>query len=172
MIAESPDVSVLIAAYNVTPFIVETLTSVFAQTRGNFEVIVVNDGCPDTVNLEHALAPWMDRIVYLKQPNGGPSVARNTALAAARAPFVALLDADDKWTPDYLETQMAILAANPTADLIYPNMLIFGASPRAGQQLFHAPLEPAEVSLDELLAQDKTVLNCPVIRRGVVLRAG
>jgi hypothetical protein len=50
-------VSVIIPAYNVAPYIAETLNSVFAQTKSAFEVIVVNDGSPDTVELEEVLQP-------------------------------------------------------------------------------------------------------------------
>jgi hypothetical protein len=64
-------VSVIIPAYNVAPYIAETLNSVFAQTKSAFEVIVVNDGSPDTVELEEVLQPFRDRIVYLKQENRG-----------------------------------------------------------------------------------------------------
>src|SRR4051812_16439591 len=74
----TPAVSVVVPAYNIAPYITETLDSVFAQTFTNFEVIVVNDGSPDTHDFERALGPYLDRITYLTQENGGASVARNT----------------------------------------------------------------------------------------------
>src|SRR5437763_483641 len=89
----SPQVSIIIPAYNVAPYIAETLDSVFAQTYMNYEVIVVNDGSPDTEDFERALEPYLDRITYLKQENAGVSVARNAGLLAARGEFVAFLDA-------------------------------------------------------------------------------
>ncbi len=76
-------VSVIIPAYNVAPYIAQTLNSVFAQTKSAFEVIVVNDGSPDTAELEEVLRPFRDRIVYLKQENRGLSGARNTGIRAA-----------------------------------------------------------------------------------------
>ena len=57
----------IIPAYNIAPYIAETLTSVFSQTKPAFEVIVVNDGSPDTEKLEEPLGPVLDRILYLKQ---------------------------------------------------------------------------------------------------------
>src|SRR6185369_5886632 len=105
-IEATPKVSVIIPAYNIASFIVETLESVFAQTFTDYEVIVVNDGSPDTENFEGALRPYLDRIVYLKEENGGASVARNAGLQAARGEFVAFLDGDDVWLPNYLEAQM------------------------------------------------------------------
>src|SRR5260221_785574 len=92
-----PTVSVVIPAYNVARYISETLESVFAQTFTDYEVIVVNDGSPDTEDFEQAIAPYLNRILYLKQENLGASVARNTGLQAARGEFIAFLDADDLW---------------------------------------------------------------------------
>ena len=76
----TPQVSVIIPAYNIAPYIIETLDSVFAQTFTDYEVIVVNDGSPDTEEFEAALQPYLDRIVYLKQENGGASLARSILL--------------------------------------------------------------------------------------------
>jgi glycosyltransferase involved in cell wall biosynthesis len=98
-------VSVIIPAYNVAPYIAETLKSVFGQTKSAFEVVVVNDGSPDTTELEEVLRPFRDRIVYLKQENRGLSGARNTGIRVATGDLIALLDGDDVWMPQYLETQ-------------------------------------------------------------------
>ena len=66
MADEIPLVSVIIPCYNATRFIPETLDSLRAQTFRSFEIILVNDGCPDTENLERALEPYRDEIRYLK----------------------------------------------------------------------------------------------------------
>ena len=126
-------VSVVIPAYNVASFLEETLRSVFAQTVQPFEVIVVNDGSPDTVALEAMLLPFRDRIVYLVQENQGPSAARNAGIAAARGDLIAFLDGDDLWMPEYLQTQTAYLRAHPEYDLVYCNAMFFGASIYAGK---------------------------------------
>src|SRR5262249_43809454 len=98
MISEAaPAVSVIIPAYGVTPYIAEALDSVLAQTYTDFELIVVNDGCPDTAALEAVLRPYLDHIVYVKKENGGVSSARNAGIRVARAPLIALLDGDDAW---------------------------------------------------------------------------
>jgi glycosyltransferase involved in cell wall biosynthesis len=59
-------VSVIIPVYD-PAYLIETLDSVFAQTFTDCEVIVVNDGSPDTDRLEQALVPYLHRIVYIKQ---------------------------------------------------------------------------------------------------------
>src|ERR1043166_2857830 len=63
----NPAVSVIIPAYNVAPFIRETLDSVFVQTFTDFEVIVINDDSPDTTQLEQELERYCGRVVYLKK---------------------------------------------------------------------------------------------------------
>jgi glycosyltransferase involved in cell wall biosynthesis len=78
--SHGPLVSVIIPAYNAAGFIDETLNSVFNQTYSNYEVIVVNDGSPDTDELEKVLAPFRDRLIYIQQENKGPSAARNHAI--------------------------------------------------------------------------------------------
>ena len=83
-----PKVSVIMPAYNVAVYIAEALDSVFAQTVRDFEVVVVNDGSPDTTELEKVLEPFRDRIVYAKQPNAGVAAARNTAVRLANSPLI------------------------------------------------------------------------------------
>jgi glycosyltransferase involved in cell wall biosynthesis len=84
-----PFVSVVIPAYNVASFVTEALESVFAQSFTDYEVILVNDGSPDTIDLERAIAPYRDRIEYVTQENRGPSAARNAGVRRARGEFVA-----------------------------------------------------------------------------------
>jgi glycosyltransferase involved in cell wall biosynthesis len=133
--SQTPDlVSVIIPAYNAAPYIKETLDSVFAQTYRSFQIIVVNDGSPDTAALEEILLPYRDRIIYLTQENRGLSGARNTGIRAATGSMVALLDADDLWTPDYLEEQTKFLREHPEYDLVYCNALFFGESIYDGKE--------------------------------------
>src|SRR5260370_36425543 len=98
----APSVSVILPAYNTASLIAEALDSVFVQNYRTFEVIVINDGSPDTEALEQALTPYLERIVYVAQRNRGPPRARNTGIRRARGEFLAFLDSDDRWTPEYL----------------------------------------------------------------------
>lgn len=119
-------VSVIIPAYNAAAYIKETLDSVFAQTYPFYEIVVVNDGSPDTVALEAVLEPYRDRIVYVTQENRGLAGARNTGLRTATGSLVALLDADDLWFPNYLEEQAGYLQEHPDVDLVYCDAEFFG----------------------------------------------
>ncbi len=138
-VSESSDlVSVIIPAYNASRYIKETLDSVFAQTYPHYEIIVVNDGSPDTLELEQVLAPYRDRVTYIVQENRGPSGARNTGLRAAMGAFVALLDGDDVWLPTYLQEQVGFLRTHPEYDLCYCNAGIIGDSIFAGKDYMSA----------------------------------
>src|SRR5208283_4207726 len=99
-----PQVSVIMPAYRVSAYIKDAVDSVLAQTFQDFELIVVNDGCPDTEALERVLGPYRSRIVYLKlEKNVGLASARNAGIQASHSPYIALLDADDIYEPNYLE---------------------------------------------------------------------
>jgi len=164
MQASPPVVSVVIPAYNVAPYISETLRSVFAQTFAGYEVIVVNDGSPDTEDLERELAPCLNRIVYLKQENQGAGAARNAGIMAARGDFIAFLDADDLWLPDYLSEQLSFIRSNDY-DLVYADALLFGQSPLAGRSFMQIAPSNGHVSFQSLISG-----QCNVITSGVVAR--
>ena len=70
-----PLVSVAITNYNYGPYLQEAVGSLLAQSYTNYEVIVINDGSPDSVLLEKAIAPYRSRVTYLVQENRGPSAA-------------------------------------------------------------------------------------------------
>ena len=168
----TPLVSVIIPAYDVAEFIGEALDSVFAQTFTDYEVIVVNDGSPDMPQLERALAPYMSRIVYLKQENRGVSAARNTGIVAARGSLIAFLDGDDVWLPNYLEVQVKRILADPTIDVLYPNVLMFGGSSEAGEEFMTICPSNGEVTFERLLLQECNVSNCSIARKDTLVRAG
>src|ERR1700737_3017188 len=107
-----PKVSVIMPSYNTPTLIAECPGSVFAQDYKDLEVIVINDGSPDTAELERVLEPYRDRIVYLKQENRRACGARNNGINHARGEYVAFLDSDDSWMPTYLRTQMGHLEKN------------------------------------------------------------
>jgi glycosyltransferase involved in cell wall biosynthesis len=122
--ASTPRVTVVIPSYNTAGLIARCLDSVFAQTYWDFEAIVVNDGSPDTAELERVLQPYLSRIIYIKQPNKRAAGARNTAIQRARGEFLAFLDSDDTWYPEHLSHQMKLFDDDPALDLVYANSLI------------------------------------------------
>ncbi len=169
---DAPRVSIIMPAYNVTKYIAEALDSVFAQTYTDYEIIVINDGSPDTPELEAVLEKYRDRLVYIKQKNRGVSGARNTGLRIARSEFIAQLDPDDAWLPNYLAVQMEILQKDPTIDLLYPNAIIFGSKIYAGQKWMDFFPSAGEVTFERLVLQQCNVIYGVTVRRECLLRAG
>jgi glycosyltransferase involved in cell wall biosynthesis len=167
-----PAVSVIIATYNASAYISEALDSVLAQTFRDYEIIVVNDGSPDTLELERALEPYHGRIVYIKQENRGVSGARNTGIRAARATLIAHLDPDDLWEPEYLAVQVAAMRNDPAIDVLYPNALIFGDMPEAGREFMEICPSHGEVTFESLVTQQCNVMTSITARREMVMRAG
>jgi GT2 family glycosyltransferase len=169
----APLVSVIIPAYKVAQYIAATLDSVLAQTFKEYEIIVVNDGSPDTEELEKVLAPYRDRITYLRQENQGQSAARNTGIRAARGKYIAPLDGDDMWDPEYLAAQLAVLEADPSLDMIYADARVFGEAPEAGRTLMELSPSTGEVTFERLVTRQCAVnFSVSVCRRETLLRAG
>ncbi|MEJ7618924.1 MAG: glycosyltransferase family 2 protein [Pyrinomonadaceae bacterium] len=161
----APTVSVIIPAYNVSLYIQETLDSVFAQTYTHYEVIVINDGSPDTVELEQALSPYRGRIVYLQQPNCGAAAARNTGLRAAQGQYIAFLDGDDYWLPNYLEEQLELMRNSVGYDLVFCDALLVGDPQLEGRTFMEMSPSCREVTFLNLLS-----LQCSVVMSGVIAR--
>jgi glycosyltransferase involved in cell wall biosynthesis len=165
-------VSVIIPAYNAAKFIGAALDSVFAQTYPHYEVVVVNDGSPDTSELEEVLKPYAERIVYLAQENRGLSGARNTGIRAAQAEFVALLDADDLWEPNYLERQFAEIERRPELDIVYGDAKIFGDSIDDGKKFMDLCPSNGPVTFESLVTQRCNVMVSVLARRETLIAAG
>jgi glycosyltransferase involved in cell wall biosynthesis len=161
----TPLVSVVIPAYNAAEYIAEALDSVFVQSFKNYEVIVVNDGSPDSEQLEQVLTPYRDRIVFIKQPNRGPSGARNTAIQAARGKYVAMLDSDDAWLPKFLEEQVSALEADETVDLVYADARSIGQTPLAGLTFLESTSSQSPVTFESLLKWESSLLTTSVVAR-------
>lgn len=168
----TPSISVVIPAYQIAPYVAETLDSVFAQTLKDFEVIIVNDGSPDTGELERALEPYRERITYIRQENAGAGAARNRGVREARGEFVAFLDGDDLWNSDYLEKQLKFVREG-NYDLVYADALLFGDSPIAGKTYMQTAPSEGPVTFISLLRNDCNVITSGVVaRRAAVIEAG
>jgi glycosyltransferase involved in cell wall biosynthesis len=167
-ISQKPLVSVIIPAYKAAPYIKEALDSVFAQSYRNFEVIVINDGSPDTAALEEVLTPYRERVVYLKQENRGLAGARNTGLRAATGDLVGLLDADDIWMPNYLEEQIRYLEQHPEYDLVYCNAKFFGDHIHSGMEYMDVCGSTGEANASAIITRRCHVFVSVTARRDVL----
>jgi len=118
-----PKVSVVIPVYNSAKLLNTALRSVFEQTYPDFEVVVVDDGSDDRDELDAVLASWGDSVHCVRQENGGPAKARNTAIAHATGELIAFLDADDEWLPEKLQRQVAYFEQYPQTGLLHTGVV-------------------------------------------------
>jgi len=168
----APAVSVIMPAYGVAEYIGAALDSVLNQTFTDYEILVINDGAPDTEELEAVLEPYRDRIVYLKHENRGLSEARNTAIRVARGRYLALLDPDDLWEPEYLAAQVGMLESDPGIDAIYSNSLLFGDTINAGKTYMDICPSEGEVTFESLITERCQVAIFVTARKEAVIGAG
>jgi len=137
-----PAFSIVIPTFNRAGTLRSTLDSVFAQTFGDFEVLVMDDGSSD--NTEEVVRSYGDpRIRYEWAPNsGGPATPRNRGIDAAIADWVCFLDADDKWYQDKLEKVAEIIATVPGLDLVCHNETMSVLATGSKMPLKYGPFEP------------------------------
>lgn len=113
----TPDVSIIIPAYNSARFIAETLRTAQAQRDVRSQIILVDGASSDdTVAVARAACPDLH---VISEPDHGVSDARNKGLRLAQADWVAFLDADDVWQPDKLARQLAVAHSEPELALVF-----------------------------------------------------
>lgn len=109
-----PLISVVIPLYNKEAHIQRTINSVLAQSIQDFEVLTIDDGSTDK-SAEVVLSFTDPRIRLIQQENLGVSAARNRGIKESKADLIAFLDADDEWTPIFLETILRLNRNYPQA---------------------------------------------------------
>jgi len=112
-----PRVSAAIITHNRAHYLPGAIRSVLGQTYRDLELIVVDDGSTD--GTEDAIAPYRDRIRYVRREHGGKAAARNAAVQLAEGELIAFCDSDDAWYPDRLERQLAAIAEVPQAGMVH-----------------------------------------------------
>lgn len=120
----APACSVIVPAYNAARTVGAAVRSALDQQMGDLEVVVIDDGSTDATG--QVIGRLGDpRVRLVTQTNRGLSAARNAGLASARGRYVAFLDADDLWLPDYLELMVAALEDKPSAGFAYTDAYAF-----------------------------------------------
>jgi glycosyltransferase involved in cell wall biosynthesis len=117
--ADAPTFSVVMPAYNAARSIGVAIESVLAQTRGDFELIVVDDGSEDDTSARVEQFMSDGRVKLIAHTNAGQAASRNAAVNVARGTYVSLLDSDDLWLPTYLEGMGRALDADSMAAVAY-----------------------------------------------------
>jgi glycosyltransferase involved in cell wall biosynthesis len=165
-------VAVIIPVYRAR-YLGEALESVFFQSLTPDEVIVIDDGSPDQEEIDRLAAAFEGRIRLLRQTNQGAGAARNAGIRATSAELIALLDADDRWLPDFLAEQVPLMNACRHVHVSYTNAMYIGRTPLAGRTFMSTCPSRGEVTLESLLAQECTVpLSATIARRAAMMRTG
>lgn len=131
-----PRVSVIIPTYNRENYVVKALDSVLNQKFKDYEIIVVDDGSTDDTK-KIVINKYGHRLRYIYQENSGVSAARNTGIKVAKGEWLAFLDSDDEWMPDYLLTQVETAVQNPGICMQATNIIIMESSGEAHSNFFN-----------------------------------
>jgi len=108
--------SVVIPLFNKSDSIQRAIHSVLSQTAGDFEIIVIDDGSTDgSAELVRELNHPLIKLIY--QENAGVAAARNKGIFVAQGKYIALLDADDCYHPDFLKEIKALITEHPDAGM-------------------------------------------------------
>ena len=165
-----PRTSVIVPAYDAHGTIRESVESALAQTVAELEVIVVDDGSQTPI-AEALAGVDDDRLRVLRHPrNRNAPAARNTALAAARAPLVSHLDADDLWGPDYLESVLPCFD-DPAVGLTYTNAALIGHPGGKDTYIVDASVHPMD-TFPKLAEQNPIPSTTATMRTEAVRAAG
>lgn len=111
-----PFISVIMPVYNGEKYLAEALESIRRQDYDRLEVVVVDDGSTDRT--DEIVRGFDLNLRYFRQPNRGPSAARNRGLEMARGEIVTFLDADDLWPQGKLALQLTKLTGDPSLEIV------------------------------------------------------
>jgi glycosyltransferase involved in cell wall biosynthesis len=158
----NPKVSVIIPVYNQSEYLAEALQSVFQQTYINFEVIVVNDASPD--DPDKVVSLFNDpRLIYIvHQENRGLPAARNTGILASSGEIIALLDCDDYFHKEKLQSQVLFFNKCPEVGVSYNSRFDLNYSANTIRNMNRPPMS---LSLADLVQGFPFAPSDMVIRR-------
>lgn len=126
--------SVVIPTFNRVCYLRDALDSITAQSCGDYEIIVVDDGSTDGTAEMVSAHPAGVRLI--RQQNSGPAAARNSGIMNARGEFIAFLDSDDLWHREKLARQLAFFRANPAIGLVATAYETTGGQGEARDEVF------------------------------------
>jgi len=163
-------VSVIIPAYNKADLTVKAVESVLAQTYGDIEIIVVDDGSTD--DTKSALAPYFGKIKYLCKKNGGASSARNLGIQNSSGEYIAFLDCDDIYFPEKIEKSVRCLDDNPNFGFVHTPVYFIDEK---GETLGRYPRlkrAPTGRVAKKLLLKNFVCNSTPLVRKSCFEKAG
>ncbi len=166
-----PRVSVIIPVFNAARTIEQAIASVCAQTLRDFEIVAVDDGSTDGsigILKRHAGAAKI-----LQQKNRGPSAARNLGVAHSTGEYLAFLDADDWWKPDFLSAMTAALDGDRECVVAYCDLQLVDSLGKPFQTSLMAVRDHHPPTVQDMLDSLWPIMPSGVIiRRDALARAG
>lgn len=170
---EDEKVTVVVPAWNAAVTLAAALASVVEQTRPPDAVILVDDASTDGTRA--VAEPWVGALpmtIIELDENVGPAAARDRAIRAATTPLIVLLDADDAWVPEHLETLLAARAESGAA-IVSPNALFWDPARGFGDGTYRdiVAIPPADQQPDDILRHD-FVFGGALFERAAYERAG
>ncbi len=177
--SSNPFFSVIIPTYNRADFIGQAVESVLKQSFKDFEIIIIDDGSTDHTSAE--LEKYRGRILYIRQENSGVSAARNTGIEISRGTWIAFLDSDDEWLPDYLAYQLKGIKNHPRISTHMTNSTNVLLDGKRVNSFHHNNLIAEFHNQEELLLEKPlyhtikyrlTALQPTVMQRKTLLQAG
>jgi GT2 family glycosyltransferase len=163
-------VSVVIPAYNQSQYLKTTIQSVLSQTYPASEIIVVDDGSTDATS--EVVREFGQTIQYIYQDNQGLAGARNTGIWKASGDYLAFLDSDDEWRPNYLEAMLALISANPDGAVYYCCAQCMDVAGDDLPQQAGALLPSPDEFYHTLLSANFLIPSTVLLKRQVLLEAG
>lgn len=172
MASASPLISVIMPCFNAERYVEAAVLSALGQTLGDVELVVVDDGSTDgsLAVLKHLQARLPGRLQLLSSSRQGPYPARNLGLRAARGAFIAFLDADDYWEPDFLQSMFDALTSGQ-ADIAYCGWQNVGEGAPGGQP-YVPPAYEDEDPVEHFLRACPWPIHAALIRREVIDAVG
>lgn len=168
----SPSVSIVMPCFNASQHLEMSIGSVQAQTRPDWELIVVDDGSTDgSWAALNALAVADTRVRIFQQPNLGAAAARNHGLREVRGRYTAFLDSDDTWDPRFLESMVAALESEPDAGIAYCGWQNLGVAGGRGAP-FIPPDYENQTKLEALLEGCRWPIHGALTRSELIQECG
>lgn len=131
-------ISVVIPTYNRSDYLLQTITSILAQTQSVDEIIVIDDGSTD--DTADAIKKLNNSIIhYVYQDNTGQNIARDNGVKIAKNNWIALCDSDDLWEPNHIDNILQCHKLHQDAEFIFTNFTEFGSSKLFDNKFKSAP---------------------------------